>query len=105
KQAYDHEKDWRKNKKLWARNYDGDQLTQEEKQELKKRGQPEVVINRIKPRIDAILGIQITNKTKTKAFPRGRNDDRKGTEITEAFRYIDQRTNFEKQETKAFKEI
>ncbi len=105
KQAHNHEKEWRKNKKLWCRYYDGDQLTTEEKEELKKRGQPEVVINRIKPRIDAIVGIQITNKVKSKAFPRGRNDAAKNTAITESFRYIDQRTTFERHETKAFEEL
>ena len=36
--------------------YDGRQLTSQELAELRKRGQPDIIINRIQPKIDYLLG-------------------------------------------------
>ena len=55
--------------------YDGKQLTSAEKAELRKRGQPDVVINRIKPKIDYLSGFEAANRTDPRAFPRTPNDE------------------------------
>src|SRR4030042_719772 len=38
--------------------YDNEQWTLEEKQELEDRGQPAIVINRIKPTLDLVIGTE-----------------------------------------------
>lgn len=103
KHAYNAEKSWRKEKQEDERFYDGDQLSDDEKKALKDRNQPEVVFNRIKPRIDTIIGIQRGSQVKSKAFPRGLNDPTKARAVSEAFRYIEYNTNFELVESIGFR--
>ncbi|HKY21287.1 MAG TPA: hypothetical protein VJM31_08715, partial [Vicinamibacterales bacterium] len=50
--------------------YDNKQWTSEEEQKLKDRGQAPIVINRIKPKIDFLLGTERQTRTDPHAFPR-----------------------------------
>lgn len=102
--AFRSEKKWRDEKKEWQRFYDGDQLSAEEKHALEKRGQPEVTFNRVKPKIDGVIGIHLQAKTQMKAYDRGTMDFEKAKYITEALRYIEQRNQFEYQEVEAAEE-
>lgn len=47
--------------------YDSDQLTAGERRKLRDRGQPDIVINRIRPGVDGVLGVV----TQGKSSPRG----------------------------------
>jgi len=67
--------------------YDGKQLTAAEKAELRKRGQPDVVINRIKPKVDFLSGFEANNRTNPRAFPRTPNDEETSEAATDALRY------------------
>lgn len=67
--------------------YDGKQLTSAEKAELRKRGQPDVVINRIKPKIDFLSGFEANNRTNPRAFPRTPNDEDASEAATDALRF------------------
>ena len=89
---------WHKHKREWERFYDGDQLTDEEKEKLRERGQPEVVINRIKPRMDGIIGDFLGRRVMMRARDRGSADFEKGKHITEALRYIEDQNRFDESE-------
>lgn len=68
--------------------YDNKQLTSTEKAELRKRGQPDVVINRIKPKIDYLCGFEAANRTDPRAYPRTPNDEDASEAATDALRYV-----------------
>jgi len=77
--------------------YDGKQLTPEEYRTLKARRQPPVVNNRIKPKIDFMLGAELKTRTDPKAFPRNPNvDEDAANAATDALRYICDATKFER---------
>ena len=76
--------------------YDGKQLTAEEVSTLEKRGQPPVIDNKIKDKIDTLVGIEIASKTDPKAFPRNPGNDEKAAEaVTDALRFIAQNNDFD----------
>jgi len=68
--------------------YDGKQLTAAEKAVLRKRGQPDVVINRIKPKVDFLAGFEAANRTDPRAFPRTPQDEDAAEAATDALRYV-----------------
>lgn len=98
------EGEWRSDKKSYGEFYDGDQLSSDEKQALKERGQPEVVINRIKPKLDSIFGIEQALKVDTKAFPSG-NRESEAELISEELRRTEDGSNFDEEESLAFEDI
>lgn len=68
--------------------YDSRQLSDAEVRSLKKRKQAPVVINRIKPKIDALMGMEKAAKTTVKAFPRNPEDEKSSEAATEAIRFV-----------------
>lgn len=77
--------------------YDGKQLTAEEIATLKRRKQPPVVNNRIKPKIDFMLGAELKTRTDPKAFPRNPQvDEDAANAATDALRYVCDTTKFER---------
>jgi hypothetical protein len=50
--------------------YHGKQLTVQEKRVLSTRGQPDIVINRVRVAINGILGVLIQSKADPRAWPR-----------------------------------
>ena len=68
--------------------FDGNQLTEEETKELKKRKQPPIVINRVGPKVKFMLGMERRTRTDPKAFPRNPNDEEGANAATDALRYI-----------------
>ena len=85
--------------------YDGKQLTEAERRELKKRGQPPVVSNRIKPKIDSMLGLEIRSRTDIKAFPRTPNDEQGAEAATDSLRYVADNKDFDQIKTQAAENI
>ena len=81
--------------------YDSKQWTSEEQAALKKRGQPIITINRIKPKIDALIGIEIQTRVDIKAFPRTPRDELASEAVTEALRYCADNTDFDQIKTEA----
>lgn len=96
---------WFEKKKEWERFYDGDQLSPEEKQSLKARNQPEVVINLIKPRIDGAIGDYLGRRVMMRARDRGTADFEKAKFITEALRYVEDQNRFDETETKVAEDL
>jgi len=74
--------------------YDSKQLTDEEISTLKKRKQAPVVINRIKPKLDSLMGMEKAAKTTAKAFPRTPKHEKAAEAASEAIRYVLQDNSF-----------
>ncbi len=68
--------------------YDGKQLTAEEIEALRKRGQPDLVVNRIKRKIDYLKGLEIAQRTDVRAWPRNPDDERAAEAATDALRFV-----------------
>lgn len=97
------EKEWRTDKEEYGKFYDGDQLSDEEKKAMEDRGQPAVVINRIKPKLDSIFGIQNALQVDTKAYPAG-NREVEAEFISEELRHIEDDSDFDNEESLAFQD-
>lgn len=96
--------EFRKNSKEDNDFYDGKQLSQEEIETLEERGQPPVTINRIKPKLDAIFGMQQAMRVDTKAYPAGEREV-EAQELSEFLRRIEDDNDFDDAESLAFEEI
>jgi hypothetical protein len=84
--------------------YDGNQLSQEEIEALDARGQPPVTINRIKPKIDAVCGMQQGMRVDTKAYPAGQREQ-EASDVSEFFRSVEDDNDFDDHESRAFKDL
>jgi hypothetical protein len=102
-QDFQAEKEWRDDKEEYGNFYDGDQLSAEEKNVLEQRGQPNVVINRIKPKIDAIIGIQEALQVDTKAYPSGDREEEVEI-VSEELRRIEDGSDFDAEESLVFED-
>lgn len=81
--------------------YDNKQWTSEEITALNKRKQPVVTINRIKPKIDSLIGLEIRNRVDIKAFPRTPTDEGAAEATTDALKYVADNTDFDQVKTEA----
>lgn len=68
--------------------YDGEQLTEEEIATLKARGQPVMVANRIKPKINYLRGFEKKARMDPKAYPRNPGDEDAAQAATDSLRYV-----------------
>jgi hypothetical protein len=72
-----------------ARDYvNGIQLTSDEVETLKQRGQPPVVINRIRRKVEWLKGLEVKQRTDPKAFPRTPQHQEDAESVTDAIRYV-----------------
>jgi len=67
---------------------DGKQWTDEEAAKLEARGQAAIVVNRIGPKIDFMVGIERTTRQDPKAWPRTPNHDEAANAVSDALRYV-----------------
>ena len=102
---FKHHEVWANKKRQWEKFYDGDQLSTDEKQALAARGQPEVVINRIAPRVDSVIGDFLSRRVMMRARDRGTGDFEKARYITEALRYVEDQNRFDEQEALTVKNL
>jgi hypothetical protein len=75
--------------------YDSIQLSAQEIATLKKRKQAPVVINRIKPKMDTLMGMEKAAKTTAKAFPRTPKHEKAAEAASEAIRFALQENAFD----------
>ena len=73
--------------------YDGKQLTDTEISTLEKRGQPPVIDNKIKDKVDTLLGMEIAIRTDPKAFPRTPAHESAANAVTDAIRFVADNNN------------
>lgn len=81
---------------------DHKQLTQSEINTLKNRGQPPVQINRLKPMIDHLRGLERKSRTDPKAFPRTPQHDEDAETVTDTLRFIADNDEFDQTKSEAF---
>ena len=69
--------------------YDGRQWTSAEEAALKKRKQPIIVSNRIKPKINTLKGLESKSRTNPKALPRNQgHDDEAAAAAQDSIRFV-----------------
>mgnify|MGYP001590465705 CR=1 FL=1 len=68
--------------------YDGKQLTVDEVQTLKDRGQPPVAINLIRRKVDTLRGMEVKQRSDPKAWPRTPADEDSAEVATDTLRYV-----------------
>lgn len=85
--------------------YDGNQLSGEVLAEYKKRKQPPTVKNRIKPKVDSLIGIEVQSRTDPKGFPRNPDDEDSAKAITDALRFVVDNNDFDKIKTEVSEDI
>lgn len=85
--------------------YDGYQLSQEEIAALRRRNQPPIVINRIKRKVDAMIGIEQRGRSDPRALPRTPNDEQAADIATKALVFVDDLTRFDSKRSQAFENL
>jgi hypothetical protein len=74
--------------------YDGRQLTDDQIKALKKRKQPIVIENLIRPKVDYLCGLERQSRTDPKAYPRTAMHDDDANAVTDALRYVTEDQDF-----------
>ncbi|MGE0629766.1 MAG: hypothetical protein AB7O43_18330, partial [Hyphomicrobiaceae bacterium] len=69
--------------------YDHKQLTEREIKTLEARGQPVVILNRIQPKINYLIGYEAENRTDPRAFPRNPQDEGSAEACTDSLRFVE----------------
>lgn len=85
--------------------YDGKQLTQEQVNTLKRRGQPPIVINQIKPEIDYLAGVEKSQRVDPKAHPRTPQDEPAAYVATQGLRFVVESEDYDKTRSANWKSI
>src|ERR1041385_5966870 len=85
--------------------YDNKQWTAGEVAELNKRRQPVITANRIKPKIDFLLGTEQQRRTDPRAVPRNRMDEDSANAATDAVRYVCDANEFSNKRSAVFRDI
>lgn len=67
---------------------DNIQLTAEEKSALRKRKQPEIIINRIKRKVDFLKGFEMNQRVDPRALPRTPRHEQDAEGVEQALRYV-----------------
>ena len=75
--------------------YDGDQWTSEELAVLADRNQPAITINRIAPKVNAVLGHEVRTRVDPEALPRTPQHEDAAIAATDALRYVADREDFD----------
>lgn len=85
--------------------FDEKQLTADEEAALKKRGQPIIIKNRIKRKVNAMLGLEKQTRKDPRAFPRNPNDEDAARAATDALRFVCETTRWDDVRSQAAKEL
>lgn len=85
--------------------YDSKQWSAQELTALARRGQPDLVINRIKPAINGILGVVERGKSDPRAWPRNPTDEDTADVATDVLRYIADYNRFTKVKVDCFTDM
>lgn len=85
---------------------DNKQLTQEEVDALRKRGQPPIVLNVIRSRASFLGGMEKKQRRDPKAYPRNNPEDANAAEaFTDGLRYCTERADYASKRSQAWKNI
>lgn len=82
--------------------YDGKQLSDAEEEALRKRGQPPIVINRIRRKVDWLRGLEAQSRTDPRAFPRTPKHQQGAEAATDAIMFVCDREQFQRKKSAAW---
>lgn len=85
--------------------FDDKQHTSGEEAALKKRGQPVVTFNEIKPKVKTMLGLEKQTRKDPKAFPRNPDDEDAANASTDAIRYVCDDSRWDDKRSRAAKNL
>ena len=85
--------------------YDGNQLTQAEIDELKRRGQPPIIINRIRRKVNWMKGLEAQRQTDPKAFARTPQGEEDAEAATDALRFVSDNTKWDRARSKCWEDL
>lgn len=85
--------------------FDGKQLTSEEIKALSDRGQPDVIFNVIRSKVNYLLGYEITSRTDPKALPRTPQDEEAAEAATDALRFVEESNSLDQMFSAAWENI
>lgn len=85
--------------------YDGKQWTDDEIATLQTRKQPIVTRNRIKPKVDALCGLERAQRTDPKAWPRNPSDEAEATAAAKSLRFVADNVKFDRLRSRAWKDL
>lgn len=85
--------------------YDSDQWTAAEKSVLAAQKQAATVRNRIKPKMDGLMGMERSNRTTAKAYPRTPKHDRASSAATEAVRFVLDDNDYKQKRSAGFENL
>lgn len=86
--------------------YDGKQLTEDEYQALKKRGQPPIAFNIIRSRVDFHQGLEKKQRRDPKAYPRNNPQDVEAADaFTDGMRYVVEDSDYASARSRAWKNV
>lgn len=85
--------------------YDSKQLTEAQRAALRKRKQPEVIINRIGRKVDYLRGLERQGRTDPKAYPRTQQHTQDAEAITDALRYVSADQNVDIKRSQVFENM
>lgn len=85
--------------------YDGFQWTPEETATLQRRKQPVITINRIKRKIDAMVGIEQRGRTDPRAMPRNPGDEQAADIATKALVFVEETERVDVKKSAAFENL
>lgn len=99
--AFDATQQEREDGELARDYYDGYQLSETELAALAKRKQPPVISNRIGPKIDSLIGMEIKMRREPKAYPRTPNEEQAANAASDAIKYVADNSDFDDVRTDA----
>lgn len=94
-EAFDSTQDARREAERDRDYYDGRQYTDDELETFRQRKQPPVISNRIKPKIDALLGFAKKKQMQPKAYPRTPKHEQEADSVTDAVRFACDQSRFD----------
>jgi hypothetical protein len=107
-QFEESEESTRDSRKLAERDrdyYDEKQWTDTEKQKIEGRGQPAITYNRVKRKVNAMMGLEKQTRKDPKAFPRNPDDDSAAQAATDVIRYVCDDSRWDDKRSNAAKEL
>ncbi len=96
-QVVDYLNDTEDSRRISERNrdyHDHKQWTPEQISKLNKRQQAAIVVNRIKPKVEGLVGMYILRNTDPKAYPRTQKHEEASHAATDALRYVADNNDF-----------
>jgi hypothetical protein len=104
-EALDMGQDSRNRSLLCLQYYHKKQLTAEERQTLRRRKQPDTVINRVRSAVNGTLGVLEQGQTDPKAWPRNPDDEQSADVATKCLRYIADFNDFQDMRVEAARDF